>query len=58
MGRMYTKGKGISASTLPYKRTAPKWVTMTPTAVCDLINKLAKKGNIIPNLLSYCLNQA
>ena len=47
MGRMYTKGKGISASTLPYKRTAPKWVTMTPTAVCDLINKLAKKGKTI-----------
>ena len=45
MGRMYTKGKGISASTLPFRRNAPKWITMTPSAACELINKLAKKGN-------------
>lgn len=44
MGRMYTAGKGISASALPYRRNAPKWITMTPSAVCELINKLARKG--------------
>ena len=45
MGRMYTAGKGISASALPYRRNSPKWITMTPSAVCELINKLARKGS-------------
>ena len=46
MGRMQMKGKGkgISSSALPYKRKAPKWVTLTPSAVTDIIVKLAKKG--------------
>ena len=46
MGRMQmkAKGKGISGSSLPYKRKAPKWITMTPSAVSELIVKLAKKG--------------
>ena len=46
MGRMQmkAKGKGISSSALPYKRKAPKWITMTPSAVNELIVKLAKKG--------------
>jgi len=46
MGRMPMKGKlkGISGSALPYKRKAPKWVTLTPSAVTDIIVKLAKKG--------------
>ena len=26
MGRMHSKGKGISGSSLPFKRTAPSWV--------------------------------
>ncbi len=41
---MKGKGKGISSSALPYKRKAPKWVTLTPSAVTDIIVKLAKKG--------------
>ena len=47
MGRMQMKGKGkgISSSALPYKRKAPKWVTLSPSAVSDIIVKLAKKGN-------------
>ena len=46
MGRMQMKGKGkgISSSALPYKRKAPKWVTLSPSAVSDIIVKLAKKG--------------
>ena len=46
MGRMQMKGKGkgISSSALPYKRRAPKWVTLSPSAVSDIIVKLAKKG--------------
>jgi hypothetical protein len=42
---MKGKGKGIAASALPYKRKAPKWVTLTPSAVSDIITKLAKKGS-------------
>ena len=41
---MKGKGKGISSSALPFKRKAPKWVTLTPSAVTDIIVKLAKKG--------------
>ena len=46
MGRiqMKGKGKGISSSALPFKRRAPKWVTLTPSAVTEIITKLAKKG--------------
>ena len=49
MGRMQMKGKGkgISSSALPYKIKAPKWVTLSPSALSDIIVKLAKKGNII-----------
>ena len=43
---MKGKGKGISSSALPYKRRAPKWVTLSPSAVSDIIVKLAKKGII------------
>ena len=42
--QMKGKGKGISSSALPYKRKAPKWVTLSPSAVSDIIVKLAKKG--------------
>mmetsp|Transcript_66318 Transcript_66318/g.138240 ORF Transcript_66318/g.138240 Transcript_66318/m.138240 type:complete len:154 (+) Transcript_66318:28-489(+) len=46
MGRMYGKGKGMSASAIPYKRTAPSWLDRetTPEALEADICKLAKKG--------------
>jgi small subunit ribosomal protein S13e len=44
MARMHSGGHGMSSSALPYKRKVPKWVTMTPTQVTELIVKLAKKG--------------
>jgi len=61
MGRMQmkAKGKGISGSALPYKRKAPKWITLTPSAVSELIVKLAKKGcyfNFFLNLASFLFN--
>lgn len=34
MGRMYGKGKGLSRSALPYKRSAPSWLKIAPTEVC------------------------
>ncbi len=41
MGRMQLKGKGkgISGSALPYKRKAPRWVSLSSSAVVDLIVK-------------------
>lgn len=44
MGRLHSKGKGISASAIPYSRTPPSWLKMTPDQVVDQICKLAKKG--------------
>ncbi|KAF0986127.1 hypothetical protein HZS_7156 [Henneguya salminicola] len=44
MGRMHSFGKGKSGSTLPYRRTLPPWVKISPREVTDMICKLAKKG--------------
>jgi hypothetical protein len=44
MGRLHSKGKGISASAIPYSRNAPSWLKTTPEQVVDQICKLAKKG--------------
>jgi hypothetical protein len=44
MGRLHSKGKGISSSALPYSRAAPAWLKTTPEQVVDHICKLAKKG--------------
>jgi len=34
----------MSASALPYRRSAPAWAKATPAEVTDLIKKLARKG--------------
>ena len=47
MGRMHSGGKGISSSALPYRRKPSKWITISPSAVTELIVKLAKKGKIM-----------
>ncbi|KAI2638040.1 40S ribosomal protein S13 [Xylaria nigripes] len=44
MGRLHSKGKGISASALPYSRTPPSWSKATPESVEENIVKLARKG--------------
>ncbi|EEY19791.1 40S ribosomal protein S13 [Verticillium alfalfae VaMs.102] len=44
MGRMHSKGKGISSSAIPYSRTAPSGLKTNPDQVVDQICKLAKKG--------------
>lgn len=44
MGRLHSKGKGISSSAIPYSRTPPAWLKTTPEQVVDHICKLAKKG--------------
>ncbi|KAJ0780204.1 putative ribosomal protein S15P [Helianthus annuus] len=44
MGRMHNKGKGISSSTKPYKRTPPSWLKISAQDVQDNICNFAKKG--------------
>lgn len=33
MGRMHSKGKGLSRSALPYKRSPPSWLKISPDEV-------------------------
>jgi len=44
MGRLHSKGKGISSSAVPYSRNPPAWLKTTPEQVVEQICKLAKKG--------------
>ncbi|PKI85767.1 ribosomal 40S subunit protein S13 [Malassezia vespertilionis] len=44
MGRMHSKGKGISASALPYVRAPPAWLKTPAEEVVVMITKLARKG--------------
>ena len=44
MVRMHAPGKGISQSALPYRRSVPTWLKLTPEDVKEQICKLAKKG--------------
>ena len=44
MGRMHNPGKGISRSSIPYKRAPPSWLKVSTEEVCQHICKLAKKG--------------
>ena len=44
MGRMYGQGKGISKSSMPYKKVPPRWLTIESSDVTKHIETLAKKG--------------
>merc|ERR1711964_715651 len=41
---MHTKGKGISRSALPYRRSAPTWSKVDSKTIVNDIVKFAKKG--------------
>ena len=41
---MYSSGKGIARRCLPYRKTAPSWVSVSSNDLVDSIVKLAKKG--------------
>lgn len=45
MGRLHSKGKGISSSATPYSRNAPAWQKLTSDQVVEQIIKLARKGH-------------
>ena len=44
MGRMYGNGKGISKSSIPYKKKAPRWLSVDSSEIIKQIEALAKKG--------------
>ncbi|KAJ6889635.1 hypothetical protein NC652_030384 [Populus alba x Populus x berolinensis] len=57
MGRMHSRGKGISASALPYKRTPPSWLKISAQDVDDSICKFAKKG-LTPSQIGVILRDS
>merc|ERR1712046_485382 len=57
MGGMHSKGKGISKSALPYRRTPPSWLKTSPTEVLEQVTKLAKKG-LTPSQIGVILRDS
>ncbi|GMN40916.1 hypothetical protein TIFTF001_010137 [Ficus carica] len=57
MGRMHSRGKGISASALPYKRTPPSWLKISSQDVDENICKFAKKG-LTPSQIGVILRDS
>ena len=45
MGRMHSKGKGISRRCLPYRKAPPSWVHVSAQDLTDQMVKLAKRGS-------------
>lgn len=45
--------KGISQSALPYRRSVPTWLKLTPEDCKELIYKLAKKGHTPSQIGNY-----
>ena len=54
---MHSKGKGISKSALPYKRSPGSWVKASPQQVEDQVCKLAKKG-LTPSQIGVILRDS
>mmetsp|Transcript_14485 Transcript_14485/g.16197 ORF Transcript_14485/g.16197 Transcript_14485/m.16197 type:complete len:152 (-) Transcript_14485:153-608(-) len=57
MGRMHSRGKGIAKSALPYKRTPPQWLKITPQEISQHICRLAKKG-LTPSQIGVILRDS
>jgi hypothetical protein len=56
---MYGRGKGKSKSSIPYKKKAPRWMTVESGALVNQIEALAKKGNLkniyrIKTITNWC----
>jgi len=57
MGRMHSKGKGISKSAKPYRRTPPSWLKTTTAEVVEHICKFARKG-LTPSQIGVVLRDS
>merc|ERR1711956_114868 len=53
----HSGGKGISQSSLPYRRTVPNWLKLTNDDVEEQIMKLAKKG-LTPSQIGVILRDS
>lgn len=51
---MHSGGKGISKSSLPYKRSPPSWLKISAQEVTEHVCKLAKKG-LTPSQVRGCV---
>jgi len=54
---MHSGGKGISKSSLPYKRSPASWVKASPESVEEHVNKLAKRG-LTPSQIGVILRDS
>ncbi|CAB1117912.1 unnamed protein product [Ectocarpus sp. CCAP 1310/34] len=57
MGRMHSGGKGISKSSLPYRRRVPLWLKVSAQEVTEHVCKLAKKG-LTPSQIGVILRDS
>mmetsp|Transcript_5105 Transcript_5105/g.12241 ORF Transcript_5105/g.12241 Transcript_5105/m.12241 type:complete len:152 (-) Transcript_5105:73-528(-) len=57
MGRMHSRGKGISRSAKPYRRAAPSWLKKNTSQVIQQICQLAKKG-LTPSQIGVILRDS
>ena len=56
-GRMFGPAKGMSSTTLPYKRRAPSWIKLKPEDLSEQFYKLARKG-ITPSSIGVTLGDS
>ena len=54
MGRMHSKGKGLSSSALPYKRTPPSWLKITETEVSTNLTRL-RTPQSLHSPIAFCV---
>ena len=54
---MHSKGKGISASAIPFRRSQPSWSKATPEDVIVEIQRLARKG-LTPSQIGVTLRDS
>ena len=57
MGRMYGRGKGISKSSMPYRKVAPKRIVVSASDIVSKIETLAKKG-FMPSKIGIILRDS
>lgn len=57
MGRMYGRGKGISKSSMPYRKVAPKRIVVDSYEIVSKIETLAKKG-FMPSKIGIILRDS
>jgi len=54
---MHSRGKGIAASALPFKRTPPSWLKVSATDLNEQIVRLARKG-LYPSQIGVVLRDS